>query len=192
MHAYEIDKANGDTGWTDSMQKEINEVMSYETFKVIPDGVPTPKGYKRIPYHMVFAAKFDQRKKSRLVAGGHRSPMVHSEDAHASVVSMEAVRLGFVMAKLNGLQVCAGDIGNAYLNAYTDEKLYIIAGPEFGPKLAGKRLIVIRALYGTRTAGAKFHQLTTTFFKKLGFTPSKADPDLLMKKHPDGHYEHIA
>ena len=130
---------------------------------------------------MVFAVKFDQRLKSRLVAGGHRSPMVHAEESFASVVSMEAVRIGFLMAKLNNLQVCVGDIGNAYLNAKTDEKLFIIAGPEFGPELAGKRLIIDKALYGTRTGAAKFHQLTTTFFRKLGFYPSRADPDLLMK-----------
>ena len=126
------------------------------------------------------------------MAGGHRSPDVHPEDRYASVVSLEAVRLGFAMAKLNGLQVCAGDIGNAYLNAKTNEKVFIIAGPEFGPELAGKRLIVDRALYGLKSSGARFHELTTVFFKKLGFLPSKADSDLLMRKHEDGHYEYIA
>ena len=90
------------------------------------------------------------------------------------------------------MQVCVGDIGNAYLNAKTDEKLFIIAGPEFGPELAGKRLIIDKALYGTRTGAAKFHQLTTTFFRNLGFYPSRADPDLLIKHCSDGHYEYIA
>ena len=61
---------------------------------------------------------------------------------------MEAVRLGFMVARLNGLHVCAGDIGNAYLNAHTNEKVFIIAGPEFGPELAGKRLIIDKSLYG--------------------------------------------
>ena len=70
------------------------------------------------------------------------SPDVDREDRFASVVSLETVRLGFVMAKLNGLPVCARNIGNAYLNAMMNEKLYIIAGPEFGPGLAGKRLII--------------------------------------------------
>ena len=36
------------------------------------------------------------------------------------------------IAELNGLDTWATDIGNAYLEAFTDEKVYIIAGPEFG------------------------------------------------------------
>ena len=96
------------------------------------------------------------------------------------------------MAKLNDLLVCAGDIGTAYLNARTNEKLFIIAGPEFGPDLAGKRLIIDKALYGLKSSGARFHKLTTTVFRKMGFIASKADPDLLIKRCDDGHYEYIA
>ena len=150
------------------------------------------RDYTRIPYHIVHDVKFDGRLKSRLVAGGHMSPELGKEDRYASVVSTEAVRLGFVMAKLNGLSVCAGDIGNAHLNATSSELLFIVAGPEFGPELEGKRLIIDKALYGLRSAGARFHEFTTVFFSKLGFKPSKADSDLLIRKHEDGHYECIA
>ena len=87
------------------------------------------------------------------MAGGHRSPHVDPQDCHASIVSMEAVRMGFLMAKLNGLQVCAGDIGNAHLNVKTNEKLFIIAGPVFGAECAGKRLIVEKALCGAHGRG---------------------------------------
>jgi hypothetical protein len=34
--------------------------------------------------------------------------------------------------ELNRLQLWATDIGNAYLEAYMSEKVYIVAGPEFG------------------------------------------------------------
>ena len=82
------------------------------------------------------------------------SPSVHKEDKFSSVVSMEAVRLGFMVARLNGLHVCAGDIGNAYLNSHTNEKVFIIAGPEFGPELAGKKLIIDKSLYVLQSSGA--------------------------------------
>ena len=117
-------------------------------FKVVPDGEPMPRGYKRIPHHIIHDVKFDGRFKSRLVAGGHRSPMLDKEERFSTVVTMEAVRLGFMIARINGLSVCAGDIGNAFLNAFTHEKLFIIAGPEFAPELAGKRLIINKALCG--------------------------------------------
>ena len=105
---------------------------------------------------------------------------------------MEAIRLGFMLAKLNGLVACAGDVGNAFLYGKTREKVYIIAGPEFGPELEGKRLIIDKSLYGLKTSGARFHEHLSVKLQELGFKPSKADPDLWMRKHPEGHYEYIA
>jgi hypothetical protein len=37
-----------------------------------------------------------------------------------------------MIATLNDLDILVADIGNAYLNAETREKVYAIAGPEFG------------------------------------------------------------
>ena len=52
----------------------------------------------------------------------------------------------------------AGDIRNAYLQAPTSEKHYIICGcgPEFGDEHQGKRAIIRRAIYGSRVAGRDF------------------------------------
>jgi hypothetical protein len=36
------------------------------------------------------------------------------------------------MAELNGLELWGADVGNAYLEAKTKEKVYIVGGPEFG------------------------------------------------------------
>ena len=135
--------------------------------------------------------KFDGWLKSRLVAGGHRTPDVPKEDVFSPVVGMDTVRLGFTLAKLNGLKVCAGDIGNAYLNAKTKEKVYIIAGPEFGPALAGQRLIVDKSLYGLKTSAARFHEHLSAKLRQMGYKPSKADPDLWMKRDKHGFFEYI-
>ena len=35
------------------------------------------------------------------------------------------------LSQLNDLEIWDADVGNAYLETYTDEKLCIIAGPEF-------------------------------------------------------------
>ena len=91
-HALELDKQNNNNGWAKSIKKELDEINECNVFKVIPDGQPVPKGYKRIPNHIVHAVKFDGRLKCRLVAGGHMSPTVHKEDKFSTVVSMEAVR----------------------------------------------------------------------------------------------------
>ena len=61
---------------------------------------------------------------------------------YSSVVSRESIRIGFLIAALNGLDVLAGDIGNAYINAPCKEKIWIIAGPEFGSDQGQVMLIV--------------------------------------------------
>ena len=51
-----------------------------------------------------------------------------------------------------------GDIGNAYLEAFTQEKVYIVAGEDFGPELEGHTLLIDKALNGLRTSGERFHE----------------------------------
>ena len=63
---------------------------------------------------------------------------VPADSVYSGVIMMEAVHLGFILTQMNGLLVCAGDIGNAFLYAVTKEKYYVIAGPEFGPEVHGK------------------------------------------------------
>ena len=96
-----------------------------------------------------------------------------------------------MLAQLNNLLVCAGDVGNAFLNAKSTESVYVIAGPEFGPELEGKRLIVDKALYGLRSSAARFHEHLSVKLREIGYEPSKADPDLWMKQ-VDDHWEYIA
>ena len=69
---------------------------------------------------MIFTVKPDLRRKARLVIGGH---VIDSEghSTYASTVKLQSVRLLNLIAKANGLKCLSGDIGNAYLNAKTDE-----------------------------------------------------------------------
>ena len=57
----------------------------------------------------------------------------------------------------------SGDIGNAYLNAYTQEKIYYRAGLEWGVYMQGTLCVIVRALYGLKTsANAWRNHLCTT------------------------------
>ena len=46
------------------------------------------------------------------------------------------------LAELTELQLWEGEVGNACLEALTKEKLYIIAGPEFGELQGHMRLVI--------------------------------------------------
>ena len=54
------------------------------------------------------------------------------------------------LAELNNLELWGADVGNAYLQALTREKLYIVGGPEC-EELQGHVLVMYKALYGTRS-----------------------------------------
>ena len=99
-----------------------------------------PNGYQKIRVHLIFAVKYDGRHKARLVAGGHLTPDP-IESIYSGIVSIRSLRLVIFLAKLNNLEVWGADIGNAYLEAKTKEKLYIVAGPEL-EELEGHILVI--------------------------------------------------
>jgi len=112
---------------------------------------------------------------------------------YASVVSRESVRLALMIAALNALEVKCGDVMNAYITAPITEKVWTVLGPEFGAD-QGKRAIIVRALYGLKSAGAAFRAHLCICMKQLGYTPCLADPDLWYKAavRPDDGYEYYS
>ena len=67
-----------------------------------------------------------------------------------------------------------------------------MGGPEF-EELQGHVLVMYKALYGTRSGGARWHYKFFDILHHMGFKPSRADPDIWMKFSKDGsHYEYIA
>ena len=125
-----LDAENGNTKWIDAEQTELSQIDEYDTFIDIGNEHP-PDDYKKIRVHMVYDIKHDGRHKARLVADGHLT-QVPAESVYSSVASLRSIRLVAFLAELNGLELWNTDVGNAHLESYTSEKVYIRAGPEFG------------------------------------------------------------
>src|SRR6476620_3695600 len=186
--AKSIDEQEGNTLWADAVKKEMDQLHEYNTFIDKGVGARMPLDWKRINVHLIFDCKHDLRRKARLVAGGHLTDPP-KDSAYSGVVSLRSIRTIALLAKLNGLEFWAADVGNAYLEATTKEKVYFIAGPEFGP-LEGHVLVIYKALYGLRTSGARWHEHFSDTLRDIGFSPSFADPDVWMKDCGT-HYEYI-
>jgi hypothetical protein len=102
----------------DAIRTELKQLTDYQTFILLYSGEDIPKGYQKIPYHIVFDVKYDVRHKSRLVVGGNWT-VNDNEDLFSGVVCMDTVRTGFFLGELYELPRCACDIGNAILYGKT-------------------------------------------------------------------------
>ena len=173
--ALRLDLENGDKLWQEAIGKEM--ANSRVAFQILETDDPPPVGFTEITCHLIFDVKMDLTRKARYVAGGHLTDPPSSQ-TYASVVSRETVRIAFLIAALNDLKILAGDIQNAYLNAYTKEKIFFRAGDEWKHD-KGKIVIITRALYGLKSSALMWrNHLADVIGNKLGFRSSLADPDL--------------
>ena len=135
QQAYNIDELNKTTGWKDAINKEIHTLRDeFKCFKIYPKGHKLPKDYIFIKLLWAFDVKHDGRKRARLVAGGHMTPKLDKEDTTSTMITNESIRLLFLIATIQNLKILAADVSHAYINAYSKEKVYTIAGPEFGKR----------------------------------------------------------
>jgi Reverse transcriptase (RNA-dependent DNA polymerase) len=103
--------------------------------------------FKHTPVHISLTeTQSAGQHKARPVADGHLTD-VPLESVYSGVVSLRSIRISVFLAELKKLELWASDIGNAYLEATTSEKVYIIAGSEFRD-LKGHVLVINKALYG--------------------------------------------
>lgn len=191
-HAFKIDEANNNTFWRDAIEKEMKNVGV--AFELLGDGVQAPHGWHKVTGHLVFDVKMDFTRKARWVLDGHKTPNPIGS-TYAGVVSRESVRIAFTYAALNGVDVFAADIRNAYLQAPSSQKDYVICGAEFGLENIGKVALIHRALYGGKSAGRDFRNHLRSCMRHLDFVSCPADPDVWMRpaKKADGstYYEYI-
>jgi len=175
--------------WIDAETTELSQIDECKSF--IDKGVGFNPGSdcKRIRVHMACAVKHDGRHKVQLVAGGHltETPV---DSACSSVVSLRGARLLAFIGEPNGLKIWSTDIGNACLETYIKEKVYIIAGPEFGDR-EGHVLIISKALHGLHSSGLRWSERLADVLREMGFFTSKSEKDIWMRDKGD-HYEHIA
>ena len=89
-----------------------NSCVAFKVFKVVtPEQMRegnVKQTFKYVGTHIIFDIKMDGKftRKDRLVAGVHnRSPPLYT--TYYSVVNRESVRLAFLIAGLNYLDICA-------------------------------------------------------------------------------------
>ena len=194
QEAKELDHQNGNNLWWEAICKEMKNVRP--AFEVREKDVSQiPPRYQQIKCHMVFNVKMGENfcRKAQFVAGSHTTE-TPSTLTYSSVVSTDSVRIILLVAALNGLNIMACDIQNAYLMAGCHEKIWTIAGPEFGLE-KGTPIIIRKALYGLKSSRAVFQAHLAETLHNISFRSSKADPYIWLRPavKPNGqtYYEYI-
>jgi hypothetical protein len=183
--ALQLDAKNGNHLWEDAIKKEMNKAkVAYVLIdgctpeQVRSNKVDKLRGHQEIKCHIIFDVKMDFTRKACFVAGGHMTETPNSL-TYSSVVSRESVKIAFLIAALNGLDIMSCNIGNAYLNASCREKIWFVAGPECGTELCGTPCKLVRALYGLKSSGTAWRALFSAFItNSLDFQPTRIDPDI--------------
>ena len=187
--ALAFDLENGNNSWEESLNAEMSKIHGSV---VEHDGeVSQLVGYQEITGHLIFDVKLAEnfRRKARFVADGHKTETPTSV-TYSTVVSRDSVRICLTIAALNGLEVLAADVENAYLTAPCREKVWLRGGPEFGHR-EGKILVIKKALYGLKS----FRAFLAEKLDNIGFKSSIADPDVWLRAptKPTGekYYEYM-
>ena len=119
--------------------------------------------------------------KARLVAGGH---LINALDCDicSSTIKGLSIRLLHVITHKAGLQQICGYVGNAYVNAYTNKKVFARAGPKFG-QLEGSIVIIAKALYSLKTSSERWHVHFSNSLRGLRFEPTRFDHNVWIRKN---------
>jgi hypothetical protein len=122
--ALELDRKTGTKFCEEAIRLEIENVDV--AFRDLKPDESVAVGYQFTNCHMIFDVKVGSlKRKARYVAGGHMTdPPVTS--TYASVVTRDSVRIGLLIAALNGLEILSADIQNAYLTSPCKEKIFTI------------------------------------------------------------------
>ena len=96
-------------------------------FEIFPTGALVPFGWKSSYGHLIWDVNMDFTRKARWVKYGNHK-LEPKDSKYARVVSRDIVRIALTYAALNDVYVTAADIQNAYLQAPSSEKHYVICG----------------------------------------------------------------
>ena len=66
--------------------------------------------------HLIFDVKHDGRHKTRYVVNGSVTRVMQSDEVYAPVVNLDMIRILFLIAVMNGLDVLMVDVSCTFLN----------------------------------------------------------------------------
>ena len=169
--------------WVQAMDKELDALHINHNWDI----VPLPPDKKTIGCKRIFKVKLRangslERIKARLVAKGYTQQ--HGIDYHKNfslIVKMPTIRCIITLAASNHRSLFQLDAINAFLNDDLIEEVYM--SPPTGLCYPSSVVCKLnKSIYGLKQASCQWFARLTYEFLHLGFTQSKHDYSLFIKK----------
>ena len=176
--------------WTIPMKAEMETLKAKHTWEL----VKPPPGANIMDSKWVYDIKWDGegnriKDKARLVGKGYTQQFgVDYNETWAAVTRLESVRMTAAIAAKHNLKLWRIDFVAAYLNSVMKEDIYMRQAEGFVEP--GKEDMVYKlmhTIYGTMQGGHDWYETLSTSYDKMGYTTSRADPCVRIKKE-DGNY----
>ena len=87
-----LDKENNNTLWQNTIQRELDQILSYKSFHNIGVGVSPGADFKKIKVKFILDCKADGCRKGCLVAWGDMTPEPE-ESVYSSVATLCSLRM---------------------------------------------------------------------------------------------------
>ena len=117
-----IDNMNGNKRWKEAVAKEVAALLNLQCFDIQSLDFKPDNEYQYVHMHWVYTVKSDLTYKARLVCDGSRVDP-KGLNTRATVVKTISVRLLDIVADAWNKEVLTGDIGNAFIQSNTKEKI---------------------------------------------------------------------
>jgi hypothetical protein len=170
---------------------ELNAMYSQKVWKK----GPVPPGRKLLRPKWIYSYKIDPdnnsvaRFKARLVAMGNtQTEGVDYIDTFSPVIKVQTLRIMLVIALRYGMYIGQEDVKTAYLNAELAIRnfMHMPEGyEEFNENGQKVFLHLLKSIYGLHQSGREWNIHITENLIKLGFTQSRSDPCLFIRKNKD-------
>ena len=177
--------------WQESMDKEINTLVSMNTWTVVPRSVALAAGKKVIKVTWAFRQKRNPlgqatKKKSRLCV--RRDNMIAGVDygeSFSPVVQWSSVRLMLILSIVHGLETRQVDAVNAFAQADLDRDVFVELPKGYQHMHDGMDCVLKlnKSLYGMSDALLMFFELLKKNLLEVGFKQFEhIDPCLFVHK----------
>jgi hypothetical protein len=167
--------------WRDSMAKKYSSIMRNDVWQI----VPKPEGKSVIGSRWVYKIKQGvdgsvEKCKARFVAKGFSQVEgIDYDETFVPIARYSSVRVILAISAPMGWKVHQMDVKTAFLNKVVEEEIYVEQPEGFETFNRDTHVCKLkRALSGLKHAPRAWYACIDNYLLRLGFTKSKADPNL--------------